>query len=445
MKFFTYLVTCILLIVMTLFSTGCANEKINKVPTNLAGCTLLASPKEAVPLTYNQRKEADLNLINDSSNLFTAKLTQSLASNFATDTNYAVSPLSTYMALALVTECANGNTRDQLLSALQIDYNTLYTQFKDYYLSIINQFYSGDKQTGKISLINSIWVDNNVTLNSQCVNRLADNFYCYLYKTDFYNNNKSANDSLRKFIKTATNGLIDQDLQISPETVFLLLNTLYLKDTWLQFGDKIGYAPNTYDFTLGTGEVKNTKLLSRSYLPGKPFKGENYSTFFTTTYHGLKLSFVLPDDGYTVNDVLTAETIYNVINLTDYCAYDEAINTEYYTRCYFPEFDASYDNDLKNPLIKDFGLTDMFDVAKADFSSSCDYNVFCQGVKHVTKLKIDNRGIEGAAITAIPMPGAAGPTEAIKIYYDFIVDKAFGFILSDMYNHPLFTGAINVI
>ncbi|MBR2350910.1 MAG: hypothetical protein IKA67_02640, partial [Clostridia bacterium] len=87
--------------------------------------------------------------------------------------------------------------------------------------------------------------------------------------------------------------------------------------------------------------------------------------------------------------------------------------------------------------------SDIFDVDKCDFSNITDETLVCEGVVHQASLEVNRRGIEGAAVTYIPMAGAAGPGEYENVYHDFIVDRAFGFILTDSYGTVLFSGVIN--
>ena len=48
-------------------------------------------------------------------------------------------------------------------------------------------------------------------------------------------------------------------------------------------------------------------------------------------------------------------------------------------------------------------------------------------------------------MTYVAMQGASGPDERIKVTEEFIVDKAFGYLISDSFNRILFSGIINKI
>ena len=58
---------------------------------------------------------------------------------------------------------------------------------------------------------------------------------------------------------------------------------------------------------------------------------------------------------------------------------------------------------------------------------------------------MNERGIEGAAVTVMTFPGAGdpGPDPYEDVFLDFVVDGAFGFILSDPYGVTLFSGVVN--
>ena len=82
----------------------------------------------------------------------------------------------------------------------------------------------------------------------------------------------------------------------------------------------------------------------------------------------------------------------------------------------------------------------------ADLSNITDEDVYCEGIYHKTKLIVDKTGIEGAAVTIMPVCAEAAPDETYtKVYYDFIVDRDFIFIMKNRYDVTLFSGIITEI
>ena len=141
--------------------------------------------------------------------------------------------------------------------------------------------------------------------------------------------------------------------------------------------------------------------------------------------------------------VYKSEEIFEGISdgVHSYNEYDHENKLEYHTRCYFPEFKASYNNDIKNVLINDFGIKSLFNDS-CDFTKISEDVAYCGAVIHQTELKVDKTGIEGAAVTIMLMCGTAGPSCYTLVYEDYIVDKAFGYIICNSYGIQLFSGVI---
>ncbi|MBQ5574904.1 MAG: hypothetical protein IIT37_02525, partial [Bacteroidales bacterium] len=74
---------------------------------------------------------------------------------------------------------------------------------------------------------------------------------------------------------------------------------------------------------------------------------------------------------------------------------------------------------------------------------------YCSKIRHITKLDVMRKGIEGAAVTVEYMDKMdAGPGHEEKVwedvYYDFPVDRNFAYILSKD-GVPIFTGVVKSI
>lgn len=403
--------------------------------------TALGLPKETSPLPYEERLNMDPAL-RVAERDFAARFTA--ASVNGTRENLAVSPVSVFLALGLAAECSAGTTKEEILTALKIDGNTLKKGYADFYRSIIAAYTDDEgKVASCVNVTNSVWLDSHVEVKPACISSLSDNYFCYSYAADFMRDNKGANRAVRDFVKEQTRGLIDRDFQLSSDTLFSLINTLYLKDLWGKYGDDLEVIDKACDFLQGDGSVKKCNLLRGNYSEGRVYEGETFTHFYTSTSRGYKLKFIVPKDGHTLDEVFTKENLALIADFSDYHARDEEKNTVYMTRCLFPEFMAEYDRDVK-PILYDFGIKDLFS-EQCDFSPMTDEVSFCKQVKHVAKLNVDRKGIEGAAVTVMQAPGDAGPQETTYVYSDFAVDRAFGFVLTDPFNTVLFSGAVNFL
>lgn len=358
------------------------------------------------------------------------------------DDNAIISPVSVYMALALASECAGGDTKSEILNVIGTDGETLKSSVPALYSALNKTFKSDGKERGRVMLTNSVWYDSGIkSLKTDCLDELAENYKAYSYQADFSSDNAAANKAVKNFVKEKTNKLIDCDWELSDETLLALINTLYIKDVWNTDGDDL-FSYGKADFLNADGKTENTTLYSAYYRSGKAAEAENCSYFYATTTSGFTLTFVKPDDGISVNSVLNAANIEKFLS-GEYETVNDEKKEIYKTRCIFPEFELDTNEDISANL-KNLGITDLFDKYTCDFSSVTDEDVYCSKVRHAAKLNVDKTGIEGAAVTIVAMDGtSAGPDDEYTTIYDnFILDRSFGLVVSYR-NIPLFIGALN--
>jgi len=407
----------------------------------------LALAAKAMEVKHSDAQQEGYEEFIDKLDAFAAKLTYEVYADSNKQSNICISPVSVYMALALATECANGETRDEILSAVGVTYDEVKNFTKVLYgFSNREYYYTNMMNNKKIlafeELANSIWVDKNTTLKEDGINNLANNFNCDLFSVNF--KTSEGEKAINAYIKDKTHGVIDSDLDLSPETLITLINTFYLKEVWNEDGDELKFTDKAYDFKNADGSVKNIKLLQGYYFNGNIYEGEGYTSFYTTTEHGFDIKFIVPTDGHTLDEVFTSENIYNINNLGDYGYIDEENKLLHHTRVFFPEYKASFDGNLADILKNDFGINKLFDFEQCDFSNVTDDQLACDGVIHKCSIDVNDKGIEGAAVTVMPMAGAAGPLEGYEeVYHDYIVDRAFGFVITDSYGAVLFSGVVN--
>ncbi|MDE5549064.1 MAG: hypothetical protein K2J13_02305, partial [Clostridia bacterium] len=252
-------IICAMMFVLSL--TACNNS---------GKSTLLGKPKTVEKVDYFALdKDDDYNAFKKSVESFAADFGAYSYSKYEKQDNFAVSPISIYMALALAAECAAGDTRQEILDALGVTYQQLKTHFSTLYRSLEVEHKSQDKTTGLLDLTNSIWVNDGTAVKQSCIDALSNDYYAYSYSADFAHNNDQANKAVRHFVKEQTRGLIDPEFKLSEETLFTLINTIYLKTIWNTEGTELPFAKTKYDFTAKDGSVKKVQRLQGYYLNGR--------------------------------------------------------------------------------------------------------------------------------------------------------------------------------
>lgn len=437
------LIALLLVIVMCFSLFSC--EKIVNYALERHAVAFAAEKQET---NYKDFQDEEYELFLEKIQRFSAKLTSEIAEKYGQNDNFAISPISVYMALALACECAEGETRQEIIDAVGVTYEEVNKYTAKLYAYANSEYVqhniTGVKQiVAYQSLYNSIWLDDSVKFVSDGVNKLANEYNCDVFQASVKNGEMEK--LIEKYIENKTNGLIDGDVQLSPETYFVLMNTYYLKEIWNEYGKNLSFTDNNYNFRNGDGGYTETKLLQGYYNEGKVYSAENYSSFFTKTEHGFKIYFFLPDDEWSVQSIFTEENINTVLTMKDWGYVDDANRQLHHTRVFFPEFEADFDEDIKDVLSDDFGIKQLFDPNSCDMSNVSVESVYCEGVFHKVDLTVDKKGIEGAAVTYLPAAGAAAPPPYEKVYHDYVIDRAFGFVITDGYGTVVFSGVVNEI
>lgn len=400
---------------------------------------------EKVNLLYAAKDLEDASFASEGYNEFMNKtqefeysITESYCDNYNDSlSNIAISPISIYMALAMLAECSNEAARDEILTALGITYEDMLTHTEELYENlnkIVKDRYD------KVILNNSIWFNHNLNLNNDILKSLSNYYYCTSYNVDWYNNNRGANNAIRKYIKKQTNGLIDQDFNIARETIFTVLNTLYLKTIW--DSKELDLTNEEYMFYNADGTISSKRFVKGQYVEGRIFEEEAYRHFFIKSNGKYCMKIIIPNDGYTLKQVFTSDNLNTINNISNYYGLDIENNTRYITRMIFPEFSANSNESLNEILENDFNIKEVFNAEKRPLNITDDYAA-CSDIKHVTNLNVDRMGIEGAAATIFNAATSGPPMTTVT--NDFVVDRAFGYMITDNEGNLLFSGVVNKI
>ena len=382
------------------------------------------------------------NFVSNVSN-FSTNLTEKMYLEYSAGYDrMVVSPISIYMALAMATSVAETEAQTELANLLGISYEDILEYTKYLYSKLNKELYDDeDKLTHMISLNNSIWLNEVLNYKQEGLDILKNSLYTDSYAAPFTTNNKAANKAVQDYVCRNTKGLINNEYNFSEYTLFLLINTLYLKDAWSTIGEDLKFTTNTYDFKNKNNTTKTLNLLMGEYINGRVQSGDGFEYFYTNTAHNLKFYFIKPTTK-SLEEVYNSNNLNMILNDTNYDVFNSERNELYLTRCLFPEFDASFDEDIV-PLLKDkYGISKIFRDNVANYDKITDENCVTGSVIHQTKLIVDKTGVEGAAVTIIANKAeSAGPSYTYK-YYDFILDQSFGFVIAKD-NTLLFSGVVN--
>ncbi len=347
--------------------------------------------------------------------------------------NRAYSPLNVYMALSMLAELTDGESRAQILTLLGSDsLEALRSQAN----ALWNDHYSSDGATTSV-LASSLWLDEGVPFDQNTLDTLAENYYASSFQGDL--GTEEMNQALQDWLNSQTGGLLQDQigqLTLDPETLLALATTVYFQAKWSSTFSEEKTAPQT--FHSPTGDV-TADFMHASFESGTYYWGERFSAVgLGLANDGGTMWFLLPDEGYTPEDLLAdSEAMDFLLSGGDWAQKKQLI-----VHVSLPKFDIASQLDLAEGL-RALGVTDIFDADRADFSPMLAGNtqgIFVSQAKHGVRVAVDEEGVTAAAYTLMSMAGAGEPP-ADEI--DFTLDRPFLFALSDGQGLPLFAGVVN--
>ena len=113
-----------------------------------------------------------------------------------------------------------------------------------------------------------------------------------------------------------------------------------------------------------------------------------------------------------------------------------------------PKFDVDSNLELTDAL-KALGVTDVFDFDKADFSPLIDEEKFDESVavtqvQHAARVKVDEKGCEAAAFTAVRADAQSAAPEDLPVV-EMNLNRPFAFMITGVDGLPLFLGTVNTL
>ena len=359
--------------------------------------------------------------------------TEQTAQLLSGEKNTVVSPANLYLALAMLSETTDGESRAQLLSLLGLD-DTAAAQSAGNY--IWRSLYDETTQ-----LASSVWLNETVPYSEAALDTLAQQYLASTYSAPM--GTEKTNRAIAEWINENTGGLLTDaanSVETKPETVMLLLTTLYFKDRWSEEFWENATKQDTFAAADGTEQTADFMHLTQdraAYL-----RGENYTVAQLGFQGGQTMRFLLPDEGTALASLLSGGKA--VSGLMAYDTGAELSSAKIHWSV--PKFDVDSDLELTDAL-KALGVADVFDSQKADFSPLIDEENFDESVavtqvQHAARVKIDEKGCEAAAFTAIMADAtSAMPEELPEIEMD--LNRPFVFCITGVEGLPLFIGTVN--
>ena len=330
--------------------------------------------------------------------------------------NYMVSPASLRAALALAVAGADSDTKTALLRSMGFEDEN---EMNEWYEKVRTAPDTSDGNT-TFRLLDSAWHNtaSKGTISDEYKKKIEDNYGAKAGDVS----SDEITDKVNSWVNEGTEGLIPKISDDLSAMDLVLVNTLYLKSAWVnEFSD---IATEEGDFTTCENSTVKKDFMQQT----------DYFNYYEDDDGKL---IVMPMEG----DVSAVFTLGNIDDISH--KIEESSEEKVHVR--LPKFEAenAFDKKEMSDFIKSRGADVAFTPA-ADFSvMSKDGEFYISDIVQMTKIRVDEDGIEAAAATAVMMLGSGLPgfEEEPK---EFIADEPFRFyIVTNTDSHDvLFCGQI---
>lgn len=339
--------------------------------------------------------------------------------------NWLVSPFSLQCALGMLSNGAAEDTRDEILHTLGL---SQYSQeeVNAYFKKLIEGLHTVNSAI-TVKTANSVWGNAGVPLKEDFQKTNIENYAATVSQLDF--SDPSAVDKINAWCNQTTEGLIPAILdEVNPTAIVYLLNSFYFKARWeSEFSPEKTQEGN---FTTSSG-----KVIKAHFMQAKRMAAYVKNEWFTSTSLSYQndsyaIRLILPQPGIGIDQVLQALSepdgnLWKNVVLAD-------INLK------MPRFTLENKMDLI-PVLQALGMKTAF-TNEADFSSMSDIATYISLVQQATRLKVDEEGSEGAAVTVIE-GDLMSPLPEEEV--DFFLDRPFLFqIIEPSTGTVLFMGQV---
>ncbi|MCI8447701.1 MAG: serpin family protein [Eubacterium sp.] len=353
----------------------------------------------------------------------------------AGEKNIAYSPLNVYMALGMLAELTDGDSRQQVLDLLGSgDMEQLRRQASDLW----NANYRSDGAVYSV-LASSIWLNEDVDIVQKTMDTLAEIYYASAYQGKM--GSKELNQMFQNWLNEQTGGLLKEQVSsigLNPQTVLALATTVHYQAKWYNEFSKEKTKAGV--FHTASKDV-DCDFMHKEKSDEHYYWGEKFSAVAQNLDESGSMWFILPDEGVSIDELLSDEQAVEFLM-------SEEKRAEWEDKKYLmvnlsvPVFDITSQIQLEDGL-KALGVTDVFDADRSDFSPMTKKldGIYISTAEHAVRVTVDEEGVSAAAYTVM-MADAGGAMPPEK-EVDFILDRPFLFVITGNDGLPLFTGVVN--
>jgi serpin B len=401
------------LVVVALVLTGCGRAA---VPPGSA-LAISDAPRDLNP----DASQAEVSALAEANAAFATDLYAALRH---APGNLFFSPYSISTALAMTYAGADGDTAGQMAATLHFDLpaERLHPAFNAYALDLEARAAQATEGTPfELSIANSLWGQRDFPFRAEFLDLLSENYGAGMRLVDYMGDADVSRQAINDWVSDATRDKI-QDLipegAVDAMTRLVLANAIYFKAGWHHPFEDSATSPEP--FHLLDGSTLDVSMMHQTESFGYAIR-DGYRALDLPYVNGnASMLIILPDEGRfeVVEQELEPEMIQD---LAQSMSHGPVILT-------MPKFSYTSSFSLNEALIG-LGMPDAFDPDRADFSGMDGArDLYISNVLHKAFVRVDEKGTEAAAATAVIMSVTSAPVDEP---ITFTIDRPFLYLIRD--------------
>ena len=348
--------------------------------------------------------------------------------------NVIISPLSIHLAMSLLYNGVEGNSKEQLREVLGLVNISDATALKESRNLLLSYSELKSNLTTKIELANVIFADETFKIKNEYEKTLNHSFLTEVRQVD-YSNGEESMETINDWVANKTNNLIEDLISpgsLTADTRLMLLNAVYFKANWQLPFQQADTTKSTFFVSKESSIDADMMFQVNEILYGQDKELQSQVVSLQYEDPNFTMIIMLPNNDSEAG----MEFLHTNLKGKDFNKIHDSLNTRD-LRLTMPKFKLGF----KTQLVEAFralGVSDIFDES-ADLSKMSNESLFVSDILHETKIEVNEEGSEAAAVTGIKIDTRVAGSGPLTLK----INRPFMFVIQDLKNDiPLFMGKI---
>ena len=325
--------------------------------------------------------------------------------------NFLISPYNIEMALNMLREGADGNTKKEIDKVL------------------------GDRVISNISIPKIVNTANGIFISKQYQENVKDSFTKVMkdkYQSEILYDEFKTPDIINNWVKEKTNNMIEKIIdKVDDNFIMGLVSALAIDVKWQSSFDC--NSTISEEFTKIDDSKMNVQMMHQTYKHDAKYIKTNDAEGIVIPYrkeesNNAELEFVALLPSTNIHDYvnsLTNEKLIDIFNST------KDATDKYRIKLSLPRFSYDYSiDDLALPL-KSLGIKDAFNPNVANFKKMVDIDAYVGSAIHKTRIELNEYGTKAAAVTYFEIRANGAIKEEDYELIDVKFNKPFVYMIRE--------------